>query len=151
MSESITTFRQQLVDEFIQANPKSKAAFDRACNVLPAGNTRSVLWSEPFPLTLMSGHDAHVTSVDGREYLDFVSDYTAGLYGHSHPVIQQAVKDALATGFSLGGVTEKEAQLGAILQTRFKSIERVRFCNSGTEANTFALATAKAFTGRSKV
>ncbi|GMF68586.1 unnamed protein product [Aspergillus oryzae] len=82
---------------------------------------------------------------------DFVSDFTAGLYGHSHPVIKQAVKDALATGFSLGGVVEKEAQLGEILQTRFKSIERVRFCNSGTEANTFALATAKAFTGRNKI
>ncbi|KAJ1715670.1 acetylornithine aminotransferase [Aspergillus flavus] len=151
MAESITTLKQQLIDEYIQANPKSKAAFDRARNALPAGNTRSVLWSEPFPLTLQSGNGAHVTSVDGQEYLDFVSDFTAGLYGHSHPVIKQAVKDALATGFSLGGVVEKEAQLGEILQTRFKSIERVRFCNSGTEANTFALATAKAFTGRNKI
>ncbi|RAK84385.1 putative acetylornithine aminotransferase [Aspergillus costaricaensis CBS 115574] len=151
MTGLIRTQIQQLIDEFVCANPLSKAAYERACNVLPAGNTRSVLSSEPYPLTLKSGHDAYVTSVDGREYIDFVSDFTAGLYGHSHEHIQRAITDALATGFSLGGVIEKEAQLGEILQTRFKSIERVRYCNSGTEANTFALATARAFTGRNKI
>jgi glutamate-1-semialdehyde 2,1-aminomutase len=92
-----------------------------------------------------------VTSLDGREYVDFISDFSAGLYGHSHPVISQAVSEALATGFSLGGVIEKEAQLAEILCSRFPSIERVRFCNSGTEANTFAIATALAYTGRKKV
>ncbi|KAE8155022.1 pyridoxal phosphate-dependent transferase [Aspergillus avenaceus] len=119
--------------------------------VLPAGNTRSVLHSTPFPLVLKSGSGASVTSLDGREYTDFVSDYSAGLYGHSHPVITKAVAEALATGFSLGGVTEKEAQLGEILCNRFQSIEQVRFCNSGTEANTYALGTALAFNGRKKV
>ncbi|GKZ21499.1 hypothetical protein AbraIFM66951_006682 [Aspergillus brasiliensis] len=149
--ESIYTTLQQLRNEYIAANPLSKAAFERARKVLPAGNTRSVLSSDPFPLTIQAGYDAYVRSLDGQEYIDFVSDFTAGLYGHSHPHIQQAITDALATGFSLGGVIEKEARLGEILQTRFKSIEQVRYCNSGTEANTFALATAKAFTGRNKI
>ncbi|KAL4890795.1 pyridoxal phosphate-dependent transferase [Aspergillus ambiguus] len=140
-----------LVNEYIAENPLSKAASERASQVLPAGNTRSVLYSEPFPLTLKSGTGPMVTSLDGHEYVDFVSDYSAGLYGHSHPVISKAVSEALATGFSLGGVIEKEAQLAEILCSRFPSIERVRFCNSGTEANTYALATALAYTGRRKV
>ncbi|KAL3457139.1 pyridoxal phosphate-dependent transferase [Aspergillus heterothallicus] len=151
MAELLNAKLEHLIEEFVANNPRSKAAFERARNALPAGNTRSVLWSEPFPLTLKGGHGAHVTSVDGRDYLDFVSDFTAGLYGHSHPAINQAVADTLGEGFSLGGVIEQEAQLGEILQSRFKSIERVRFCNSGTEANTFALATATAFTGRNKI
>ncbi|PYI30061.1 putative acetylornithine aminotransferase [Aspergillus indologenus CBS 114.80] len=151
MTGLLRTKLQQLIDEFVGANPRSQAAYERACNVLPAGNTRSVLAAEPYPLTLQSGHDAYVTSVDGREYLDFVSDFTAGLYGHSHAHIQRAITDAAATGFSLGGVIEQEAQLGEILQTRFQSLERVRYCNSGTEANTLALATARAFTGRNKI
>jgi glutamate-1-semialdehyde 2,1-aminomutase len=92
-----------------------------------------------------------VTSLDGRSYLDFVSDYSAGLYGHSDPTIKQAVADALSLGFSLGGVIEREAELGLVIKKRFPSIERVRFCNSGTEANTYALATALAFTSRRKV
>ncbi|EAU29773.1 predicted protein [Aspergillus terreus NIH2624] len=93
-----------LINEFIADNPLSRAAFERAKQVLPAGNTRSVLCSEPFPLTLKSGDGPMVTSLDGREYVDFISDFSAGLYGHSHPVISQAVSEALATGFSLGGV-----------------------------------------------
>ncbi|MFX4223963.1 MAG: aminotransferase class III-fold pyridoxal phosphate-dependent enzyme [Thalassobaculum sp.] len=34
---------------------------------------------------------------------------------------------------------------------RFPALERVRFTNSGTEANMMALATARAFTGRDRV
>lgn len=150
-ASALSAKRAALISEFTAGNPLSKAASERAKKVLPAGNTRSVLYSEPFPLTIKSGNGPMVTSLDGREYVDFVSDFSAGLYGHSHPVITKAVNEALATGFSLGGVIEKEAQLAEILCSRFSCIERVRFCNSGTEANTFAIATALAFTGRRKV
>jgi len=34
---------------------------------------------------------------------------------------------------------------------RFHALERVRFCNSGTEANVFAVGAARAFTGRSDI
>jgi glutamate-1-semialdehyde 2,1-aminomutase len=66
-------------------------------------------------------------------------------------VVHKAVQEALATGFSLGGITQKETELAEILTMRFPSFEKVRFCNSGTEANTFALATAVAYTQREKV
>lgn len=142
---------ETLVREYETSNPLSKKAFDRAQQVLPAGSTRSVLVSEPFPLVIESAHGATFTTVDGHTLEDFVSDFSAGIYGHSHPVIHEAVQQALSTGFSLGGITAKEAELAEILTGRFPSLEKVRFCNSGSEANTFALATAVAHTQRKKV
>jgi glutamate-1-semialdehyde 2,1-aminomutase len=44
-----------------------------------------------------------------------------------------------------------EADLGAELVRRFPALERVRFTNSGTEANIMAISTARAVTGRSRV
>ncbi|CAI7677939.1 unnamed protein product [Penicillium pancosmium] len=142
---------QTLVQSYEKSHPKSRKAFERAEKVLPAGSTRSVLVYSPFPLIIQSAQGAKFTTIDGVKFDDFVSDYSAGIYGHSHPVIQEAVQQALATGFSLGGITEKEAELAEILTTRFPSLEKVRFCNSGTEANMFAVATALACTNRRQV
>lgn len=140
-----------LVTAFIEQNPCSQNAIERARGGLPGGTTRAVLESEPFPLVMRSGKGATLTSIDGKLYLDFVSDFTAGLFGHSHPAIQQAVLQAAENGFSLGAVTEGEAQLSETIKNRFSSIELIRYCNSGTEANTYAIGTALAYTGRQKV
>ncbi|OOQ81793.1 acetylornithine aminotransferase [Penicillium brasilianum] len=140
-----------LVYQYERTHPRSKEVHDRAKKVLPAGSTRSVLVSEPFPFVIKSAAGAYITTIDGITLEDFVSDFSAGIYGHSHPVIHDAVQKALATGFSLGGITQKEAELAEILTTRIPSFEKVRFCNSGTEANMFALATAVAYTQRKKI
>lgn len=141
----------KLKQHYELSHPLSKKGFERAQQVLPAGNTRSVLYSEPFPLVIRSGDSSTFTTIDGVTLEDFVSDFSAGIYGHSHPVIHAALREAVSTGFSLGGITENEAELAEILIKRFPSLEKVRFCNSGTEANTFAMATATAYTQRQKV
>lgn len=150
-STTVQAKLKTLIQKYEQTHPKSKKAFERAHKVLPAGSTRSVLVSSPFPMVVQSAQGATFTTVDGVTFEDFVSDYSAGIYGHSHPVIHDAVQQALSTGFSLGGITEKEAELAEILIDRFPSLNKVRFCNSGSEANTFAIATAMAYTQRKKV
>jgi glutamate-1-semialdehyde 2,1-aminomutase len=136
---------------FIAANPKSAAQYERATGPLPGGNTRSVLYYRPFPLALSGGEGCRVRDLDGHEYIDFLSEYTAGLYGHSNPLIAKAVHEALDSGIVLGGQNATEAALAEAIVARFPSIERVRFTNSGTEGNLMAIASARAFTGRSKV
>jgi glutamate-1-semialdehyde 2,1-aminomutase len=61
------------------------------------------------------------------------------------------VRKALDAGISFGAPNENEERLAAILCARFPSIELVRFCNSGTEANLLAVAAARAATGRSAI
>ncbi|MEZ5923735.1 MAG: aminotransferase class III-fold pyridoxal phosphate-dependent enzyme [Hyphomicrobiaceae bacterium] len=136
---------------YITANPKSKARAEKAAESMPGGNTRTVLHYGPFPLTLVSGEGCTVSDLDGHSYTDFLGEYTAGLYGHSHPKLKAAIKQALDGGVVLGGPNAYEAELARLMCERFPSIELIRFCNSGTEANLFAISTARMHTGRDKV
>src|SRR5690606_39030881 len=120
--------------------PRSAERQEYARRNLPGGNTRSVLWYEPFPVAIVDGEGCHVTDLDGHRYADFVSEYSAALYGHSHPVLQEAIISAVRTGVALGGPNLYEARLAEALTERFPALDRVRFCNSGTEANIMALS-----------
>ena len=132
-------------------NPASLARFETAQQSLPGGNTRSGLYYPPFPLTIAGGKGARVWDVDGHDYTDFVVEYTAGLYGHSNPKIQAAVKQALDDGIVLGGHNTVEARFAEVLCSRIPSLDLVRFCNSGTEANLLTLSAMRIATGRQKV
>ncbi len=136
---------------YIAANPASAARYEDACRSMPGGNTRSVIFYPPFPLTLAGGEGATVRDLDGHSYIDLLGEYTAGLHGHSNPKIQAAVTKALEGGLVLGGPNAYEADLAALVCARFPSVELVRFCNSGTEANMMALSAARAHSGRAKV
>jgi len=141
----------QVTRAYVERNPQSAAQYERALAVMPGGNTRSVLFYEPFPLAIARGEGCRLWDADGHEYLDFLGEFTAGLYGHSHPVIRAAIVQALDNGISLSGHNLLESRLAELIRERFKSIEALRFTNSGTEANLMAIAVAKAFTGRGKV
>jgi len=136
---------------YAERRPKSLAVHQRACEVMPGGNTRTVLYHGPFPLRLAHGEGAVATDADGHRYVNLLGEYTAGLFGHSHPLIRAAIDAALDGGVNLGGHNMFEAELARHVVARFCAIERVRFTNSGTEANLMAIATARAFTKRSKV
>jgi len=136
---------------YVTRNPKSFERFEAATAVMPGGNTRSSLHYDPFPLTFVRGEGCRVWDADGHEYLDFLGEYTAGVYGHSDPAIRAAIVSALDRGINLSGPSGLEADLARIICDRFPSIELVRFTNSGTEANLMALAAAAAFTGRRKI
>ena len=92
-------------------------------------------------------------SQDGDVYTDFVGEYTAGIYGHSHPDILEALESSLSNGLNFGATSPLEGEFAARLKRRFKNagLEMCRFVNSGTEANLMALAAARAWTGRDKV
>lgn len=136
---------------YLAANPRSMAADEAAQRYMPGGNTRTVLHYEPFPLTMVSGEGAELVDLDGHCYVDFVGEFSAGLFGHSNETIKSAIRQALDDGVVMGAPTPRERELAGILCTRFPSIEKIRFCNSGTEANIMALTTARMATGREKL
>jgi glutamate-1-semialdehyde 2,1-aminomutase len=133
---------------YAERRPASAAAHAEARAVMPGGNTRTVLFWTPFPITMARGEGARLWDLDGREYRDFLGEYTAGLFGHSEPRILAAAQAAMARGINLAAAGQDEARFAALICARIPSIERVRFTNSGTEANIMALAAARAFTGR---
>jgi len=136
--------------DFADRNPQSRLQYARAREVLPGGHTRTVLTHAPFPLTFASGIDATLTDLDGHTYIDALGDYTAGLLGHSDGRVREFVMRALVENTSVGGIHPYEERLARLMCVRF-GIDRVRFTNSGTEANLMAITTAIHATGRRKV
>jgi len=80
-----------------------------------------------------------------------LSEFTAGIYGHSHPAIRKAIEGGTRGGAQFGAHNTAEARFAAAICARFPSIELVRFTNSGTEANLMAVSAARAITGRPKI
>ena len=90
---------EQAVDRarqaYVDRNPKSFARQQEAIEAMPGGNTRTTLHNAPFPLTVVKGEGCRLWDADGHEYIDVLGEYTAGIYGHSHPVIRAAIDKAL--------------------------------------------------------
>ncbi len=149
--ESLESAIEDARSRYASVNPMSQAADEKAARYLPGGNTRSVLHFEPFPLTMVAGNGAELTDLDGHHYIDFVGEYSAGLFGHSNEVIKAAIGEALGNGVAMGAPTQYERVLAGLLCERFRAVDQVRFCNSGTEANLMALSTARVVTGRNKL
>ena len=137
--------------DYAAANPASLAHHERARDAMPGGNTRTVLYYDPFPLAFVRGEGARLWDLDGHQYADFLGEYTAGIAGHSHPAIRRAVVAALDGGISLGGHNTIEPRFAEAVRARFPAMEQLRFTNSGTEANLLALSAAVAVTGRRRV
>src|SRR6478752_513997 len=96
---------------YVERNPESRRLHEERSRVMPGGNTRTVIHVEPFPLTIVRGEGAELTDADGHTYTDFLGEYTAGLYGHSHPVLLDAIRRALADGVSFGAPNLYESRL----------------------------------------
>ena len=98
---------------------------------MPGGNTRTMLHYAPFPLTVVRGEGCRLWDVDGHEYIDLLGEYTAGIYGHSHPVIRAAIDRALNHGWNYGGRNANEAKLAKLSPT---ACRRSSWCASPTPA-----------------
>src|SRR5919108_5427234 len=96
---------------YVERNPESRRLHEERARFMPGGNTRSVIHVDPFPLTVVRGEGARIVDADGHEYVDFLGEYTAGLFGHSDPVIVDAIREALADGIVLGAPNRYETAL----------------------------------------
>lgn len=136
---------------YVQTHPASLESAQSAASFMPGGNTRTVLFHEPFPLRIVSGEGCRIRDADGFEYVNLLGEYTAGLFGHSNTIVRDAVMGALDNGVNLSGHCPDEILLAELICSRFPAIDKVRFTNSGTEANLLAIATAIHSTGKRRV
>src|SRR5215831_6973981 len=130
---------------------RSEQLYQQALKVLPGGNSRTSVYRGPFPYYAAFGKGARITDVDGVERIDFVNNYTSLIHGHAHPVIVQRVAEQLTRGTCFAMPTEAEIRLAEILCSRVRSLQHLRFTNSGTEAVMMALKAARGFTGRAMI
>jgi glutamate-1-semialdehyde 2,1-aminomutase len=132
-------------------NPVSAALFERARHVMPSGYTRDLVATKPHPQYAASGDGCWITDVDGHRVMDWVNNFTALIHGHNKREIVEVIATQAAHLVSAMLPTEWEVRLAELLCQRIPGVERVRFMNSGTEANQVVTKVARAYTGRPKI
>jgi glutamate-1-semialdehyde 2,1-aminomutase len=103
------------------------------------------------PFFAASASGAEITDVDGNTYLDLVQSWGALLFGHAHPEVVAAVREAAGNGTSFGTPSELEVELASLVTSLVPGADKIRFVNSGTEASMTAVRLARGVTGRSKI
>jgi glutamate-1-semialdehyde 2,1-aminomutase len=145
---SLPKLAEGFIEEYQARTQESARRAERAKRVLPGGDTRTVAFHAPYPLTIAEGFGCQIVDVDGNEYIDVLNNYTSLIHGHAHPAIVKAVTGQLSKGTSYATAIESQTRLAEILTDRVASVDLVRFTNSGTEAVMNAIRAARAFTGR---
>lgn len=132
----------------------SSDLFARAQKLIPGGVNSPVRAFRSVggaPFFTRSAQGATLTTADGRELIDFVCTWGPAIHGHNHPRIRAAIAEALERGTSFGTPNPYEVEMAELITSFFPSIEKVRMCNSGTEATMSAIRLARGFTGRDKI
>ena len=138
-------------EKYASKTKKSKTLHERAKKVLPAGVSYGIRYFEPYPFYTAKAQGSKLYDVDGNEYVDFWLGHTALILGHSPPAVMEAVKKQLRKGTHYGTAHELEIQLAEQVVKMVPNAEMVRFTNSGTEANMYAVRLSRAYTGKNKI
>jgi glutamate-1-semialdehyde 2,1-aminomutase len=132
----------------------SSSYFEKAKTLIPGGVNSPVRAFKSVggtPVFMKSAKGAYLHDVDGKSYIDLIGSWGPMLFGQAHPVIENAVKEALNDGFSFGAPTYKEVLIAEKICSMVPSIEKVRLVNSGTEATMAAIRLARAYTKCDKI
>ena len=133
---------------------KSEQLFAEALKLIPGGVNSPVrafraVGGQPFFVNKAKG--AHVWDVDGNDYVDYVGTWGPAILGHAHPKIIEAVQATAAHGTSFGIPNPLEVTMARLICSWVPSVQKVRMCNSGTEATMSAIRLARGFTKRDKI
>ncbi len=132
----------------------SEALFARALQLMPGGVNSPVRAFRSVggtPFFTKAARGATLITADDRELIDFVCTWGPAIHGHNHPRIKAAIAAALEAGTSFGTPNPYEVEMAELIIRFFPSIQKVRMCNSGTEATMSAIRLARGFTKRDKI
>jgi glutamate-1-semialdehyde 2,1-aminomutase len=151
MNEKFDKLLAEEFEKYEKTRMKSRILYEKACNYMPGGDTRTATFFEPYPHFIVEGNGAYMTDADGNRMIDFQNNYTSLIHGHNHPPTVEAVRKQMELGSAYASPFEKQTELAEILVNRFPSIDLIRFCNSGTEATMHILRIARAYTGKTRI
>ena len=107
--------------------------------------------SLPHPIYIESAQGGYMTDLDGNTYIDTSMGFGPMVLGHRPPEVVAALEDQVKKGWLHGLPTPLQPELGEILREASPSSDQVVFCNTGTEATTYAMRAARAFTGKDRI
>ncbi|MDP4643306.1 MAG: glutamate-1-semialdehyde 2,1-aminomutase [Opitutales bacterium] len=128
--------------------------FARAQQLIPGGVNSPVRAFRSVggaPFFTQSANGAHLTTADGTDLIDFVCTWGPAIHGHNDPDVRAAIAKALENGTSFGTPNPYEVEMAELIVEMVPSVEKVRMCNSGTEATMSSIRLARGYTGRDKI
>jgi len=148
IDEKISELLRKLEVEYTAKTKKSRELYEKSIKFTPGGVTYALRYMTPYPLYIERAQGTRLYDVDGNEYIDFWMGHGSQILGHLHPVVVEAVKSTLRVGFHLGLEHPYATEYAELLSKIVPGVEMVRFTNSGTEANMYAVRLARAYTRR---
>lgn len=133
---------------------RSKSLFEKAKQFIPGGVNSPVRAFRAVggnPIFIKKAKGAYLYDEDGNEYVDLINSWGPMILGHAHPLVEEAIREALSSSPSFGAPTAREVEMAELICSMVPSIEKVRMVNSGTEATMSAVRVARGFTGREKI
>src|SRR5437588_56114 len=124
---------------------------ERAGRYLAGGGLGLFVLPPEVNLVIAEGRGSHVTTVDGRDFIDYHLGSGPALLGHGHPEIVAAVQRQVPKGSTYYFLNEPVIRLAERMVEAIPCADQVHFTGSGTEATFFAMRLARGATGRSKI
>jgi amino acid adenylation domain-containing protein len=109
------------------------------------------LWKDlVYPIVADRSDGARVWDLDGNAYIDLLSCFGANLLGYQPPRVVQAAVEQLHKGVEVGPQHPLAAEVSQLI-AELTGLERVAFCNTGSEAVMGAMRIARTVTGRKTI
>ncbi|MEI8038302.1 MAG: glutamate-1-semialdehyde 2,1-aminomutase [Verrucomicrobiota bacterium] len=129
----------------------SKKMFAVAKEFIPGGVNSPVrafrnVGGEPFFVRRAAG--SRIEDIDGKTYIDYIGSWGPNILGHAPVVITNTIHEVAKSGISFGIPNPFEVEMARTICGWVPSVEKVRMCNSGTEATMSAIRLARGFTRR---
>jgi glutamate-1-semialdehyde 2,1-aminomutase len=150
-ADVLARYRDAIEGAYRARTSGSREMLDEAASYVAGGTTRATTYWRPYPLFVERGDGCHLYDVDRNRYVDWNGCFSAALFGNSPPFIAEAIHTAASKLLSAGAATESVHRWARLLCERYPSVERVRFCCSGSEAVMFGCRAARAYSGRPKI
>ena len=100
------------------------------------------------PFFVRKAHGSRIEDVDGKTYIDYIGSWGPNILGHAPVVITNTIHEVAKSGVSFGIPNPFEVEMARTITEWVPSVEKVRMCNSGTEATMSAIRLARGFTKR---
>ncbi|MEE1005565.1 MAG: aminotransferase class III-fold pyridoxal phosphate-dependent enzyme [Acutalibacteraceae bacterium] len=137
---------------------KSREWFDRALNVIPSGIYGHLGPSEglflpltKWPLISSKAEGTYFWDMDGNKYLDLMCAYGPNVLGYNDPEVDAAALEQLKKGNCTTAPSYKMIECAELLVDTVDTADWAYFMKNGTDATTFAVLCARAFTHKKKV
>lgn len=137
--------------KYVSKTSKSRRLYQKGKEVLPSGVSYFIRYFEPYPFYAAKAEGSRIVDVDGNTYIDYWLGHTALILGHSPAHVMEEVKKQIQVGTHFGTSHELEICLAEQVIKMVPNVDMIRFTNSGTEANMYAVRLGRAYTGKNKV